>query len=202
MPKCVFDVPRYKLEMEIIYNVIKNEECGADIHEVHNIQDDSGGCTKYGISARFIEGLQKTGSFYYMPAHQYVKELTLDEAVGLYRQYFMGPLRKVPDAILPAVFSCAVNCGVGKSIRLLQQAVNVMNRDLIADGIPPLAVDGIIGPNTSTYVNHLCESSSDHLLSEFVRLWLAYYLEIANANPSQEKFLRGWRKRAEAYMPK
>lgn len=95
-------------------------------HEGGYVNDprDPGGETKFGISKRAY------------PAED-IKALTLDRAKELYRLDYWDPCRcdALPAWLRLMVFDTAVNQGVGKAARLLQDAVGA-------------AVDGKIGPKT------------------------------------------------------
>lgn len=77
-----------------------------------NDPSDPGGETRYGISKR---------------AHPAVstKELTLDEAKALYRQYYWDACLcdQLPWPLSLYVFDCAVNQGVSVSVKLMQRAL-------------------------------------------------------------------------------
>ena len=80
------------------------------------------------------------------------------------------------------VFSCAVNCGVGKAIQLLQKALG-------------LKIDGVIGPKTK----HAFLTSEKHkTLEEFYKYWEDWYKKIVAADSSQAVFLTGWQNRIKA----
>ena len=80
---------------------------------------DSGGATKFGISATAYPNVD-------------IKNLTREDAIALYRRDYWDKCRcvELPDAVRLAVFDSAVNQGTMTAIRILQKAVNVK-----ADGI-------------------------------------------------------------------
>lgn len=85
---------------------------------------DSGGLTKWGISQAAFPDTD-------------IRNLTKQDAIELYYKHYWKPAKcgELPFPIALVVFDCAVNQGVGASVKLLQESV----------GSPP---DGIVGPNT------------------------------------------------------
>jgi len=98
------------------------------------------------------------------------------------------------DEIGIELFDTAVNMGIHWASTFLQRTLNVLNRN--EKLYPDIIVDGAIGPGTIEALNTLLETDSPDL----VLLWLnvlqgARYIEIMEANPSLEKYARGWAKR-------
>jgi len=84
------------------------------------------------------------------------------------------------------VFDGAVNCGVRRGVKFLQEALNVIN-----EGKAQLATDGIIGKKTLAAV----AERSDALRSLCaVILWqrTLYYQSLAASKEAFRTFLRGW----------
>lgn len=73
---------------------------------------DPGGETNWGISKRSYPNLD-------------IKNLTRDQAAGIYLRDFWNPLGAAPDAIKFQVFDFAVNSGIQTAIRKLQAAIGV-----------------------------------------------------------------------------
>lgn len=88
-----------------------------------NDPQDPGGETKFGISKRAYP-------------QEDIPNLTLERAKFLYQRDYWTPLHgdELP-AIALCLFDCAINQGLGTSIRTLQQVMRV-------------AVDGAMGPQT------------------------------------------------------
>jgi lysozyme family protein len=92
-----------------------------------------------------------------------VRALTQKEAASIYEKNYWQAARcgSLPSGIDFAVFDCAVNQGVGRAARFLQQAANV-------------AVDGQIGPATLAAI---AQAPAQALLAEFMaRRMLSYGL--------------------------
>lgn len=97
----------------------------------------------------------------------------------------------IPSRLQAKLFDTAVNTGVGRATRLLQETLN---------GIEPpagLKVDGLIGPRTRAA---LCGRSEEAVLQAYARRQAAFYQGLAGRNPGQAKFLQGWLRRA-AWLP-
>lgn len=87
-------------------------------------QADPGGETKFGISKRSYPG-------------EDIRGMTLERAHEIYLRDYWGPAGcdGVPDGVRFDLFDMAVNSGVSRAVRTLQQAV----------GAVP---DGVLGPRT------------------------------------------------------
>jgi lysozyme family protein len=96
-----------------------------------NNSKDPGGETKFGISKRSYPHLD-------------IASLTLSDVRALYKRDFWDRAQcdRLPPSIAFDVFDCAVNSGIGQSIRFLQRAVGV-------------ADDGSVGPLTIAAVGRL-----------------------------------------------
>jgi len=140
--------------------------------------DDRGGETKYGISKRSYPNLD-------------IKNLTLNEARNIYyRDFWKTPhmnLDKFPYKIALELFDTGVNMGMPTARRILQEALNVLNRNqkLFKD----LRVDGWIGDKTLKAVSKV---KTKELLKTLNGLQFIKYYQIAENNKSQEKFFGGW----------
>ncbi|MEM5789119.1 MAG: glycosyl hydrolase 108 family protein [Syntrophobacteraceae bacterium] len=133
--------------------------------------DDSGGETKYGISKRAYP-------------HVDIKSLTLQDAREIYyRDYWQAarcPEIKYFDMAVK-LFELAVNAGVARAVRILQEAVVLLGGDLV--------VDGRIGPRTIQAVN---EFRNQKALLCAVKFLQAQHYVLLN----RPKYLAGWLIRA------
>src|SRR5260370_3822475 len=139
--------------------------------------EDPGSETKYEISKRSYPKLN-------------VKNLTFQQAAQIYERDFWEKIHgsKIQDqALANKLFDLAVNMGVGRAIRLLQEASGLCGL--------PLKEDGVLGTKTLTVIN-ICNSGA--LLLEFKALASSYYRELAHVHPALQRFLGGWLKRAAA----
>lgn len=119
---------------------------------------DPGGATNLGITLAVLQ------SYRGQPVSKDdVRMLTRDEAAAIYAKNYWEPARcgSLPSGVDFAVFDCAVNQGVGRAVRFLQQAANV-------------TADGKIGPQTLAAVKL---APAEALLAEFMaRRMLSYGL--------------------------
>lgn len=140
---------------------------------VTNDPDDSGGLTKFGISA-------------VSHPHLDILSLTREQARAIYEDEYL----KKPgiDQIEPAflrdnVLDFAVNCGIPVAIRTLQLLLGVER-------------DGQIGPDTLAAI---AATDAKVLNNKLCAARESYYFSLAQAHPKNRKFLRGWRARARKF---
>lgn len=140
---------------------------------------DRGGETKYGISKRAYPDLD-------------IKNLTLKDAQFLYYKDYWLPnsLSSFSTKISKELFDTSVNMGVAYAARMLQRALNLMNRN--ESDFKDLIKDGVIGSKTIEAYDKVNHSV---LLKVLNGLQFMRYVEICEYNPSQEKFFNGWMKR-------
>lgn len=151
---------------------------------------DSGGCTNFGISLRFLrevpaERLKKYGIFGEVTCHD-VQALTLDQAKLIYHDEFWiaAPFGKIANqAIANFVFDMCVQHGIGQGIKLLQRAIWAVQKKkgYVVD-------DGILGENT---LNAILQSQS--ILFMTLPSERAGLVRLICAERSKDKeFLDGW----------
>ena len=151
---------------------------------------DRGGPTMWGITQQVAR------------AHGYMgdmRKLPREFAVAIYMQvYWSEPGLDRVNAIAPEIavelFDVAVNMGTRWAGLFLQRALNALNRG--ESDYPDVAADGRIGALTIGALGGLLrrrkEPGLDVLLRAITCLRGARYIEIAEANPSQEAFVYGW----------
>jgi len=106
---------------------------------------------------------------------------------GFYRKNFWNPIKgdSLPDPVARELFDCAVNCGIGTAVRFLQRAIGV-------------ADDGAFGADTFRAVTtHLLSDGAGVLVEKLKSQRRERYARIAENDPSQAKFLKGWMRRAD-----
>ena len=104
-----------------------------------------------------------------------------------YRREFWNRVRgdALPDSVAAEVFDCAVNCGVGTAARFLQRAVGVKD-------------DGAIGQDTLRATAGYIETRGiPALVADLKQQRRERYTRIAQNDPSQQRFLKGWLRRAD-----
>ncbi|MEK8050951.1 glycosyl hydrolase 108 family protein [Ideonella sp. DXS22W] len=141
---------------------------------------DPGGATNKGITQKvYDEWRGRQG----LPARS-VKELEDSEMHALYESGYWLPPKcdKLDDPLNLVQFDTAVNMGVGRAARFLQQAVGA-------------GVDGSIGPGTLQCVAN-CDPGD--ALENYCNTREAYYKNLVAGNPKLGVFLKGWMNRLNA----
>ena len=139
-----------------------------------NHPSDPGGMTNLGVTKRVWE--EWTGK----PATEAdMRGLTIEMVTPLYKKRFWDAIRgdDLPSGVDLCVFDCAVNAGVGRASRFLQQAVGVV-------------ADGAIGPKTLEAVTKM---SADELIEKFCDLRESHYKSLSTFNV----FGKGWMRRLD-----
>lgn len=156
---------------------------------------DKGGITKYGVSIEFLKDCyevdaNKLEEFDITPlpvSRQTIKNLTKQQAMDLFWWRFWDKLRldrfNVKLAIV--LYDCAVNHGISRAVKFVQQACNSLGENI--------EVDGKLG-NVTTSV--ILAVDQEHLANYIIGLRKAFYRRIVDNNPSQSVFLKGWLNRA------
>ena len=133
---------------------------------------DPGGMTNLGVTKRVWE--EWTGK----PATEADMRALTPEMVGpLYKTRYWDAVRgdDLPSGVDLCVFDCAVNAGVGRASKFLQQAVGV-------------TADGQIGPKT---VEATTAKPADEVVAKFCDLREAHYKSL----PTFATFGKGWMRR-------
>jgi lysozyme family protein len=143
-----------------------------------NDPNDYGGETNFGISKRAYPNLD-------------IKALDRETVIGIYyRDYWCKFLGDKLDsqAIAEELMDSAVNMGWCRSVKFLQEALN-----LLTDA--GLAVDGLVGPKTIDAANAYKYPGA--IVKVLNGLQFARYREIIEKDPTQRKFFRSWLARVE-----
>ena len=156
-----------------------------------NDPTDRGGATKYGIT----EAVARANGY-----KAQMKDLPVDVAKAIYKKQYWTALRfdqvnTINSKVAEELLDTGVNCGVVFAKPLLQRALNLLNNQG-KEGWSDLAVDGIYGPATlsalKTYLAKCGKDGETALLRVLNILQGNRYIEIAERNPSQEKYFYGW----------
>lgn len=143
-----------------------------------NDPHDAGGETKYGISKRSYPNLD-------------IKNLTVEQATEIYIRDFWNKNRigEIADQTTAnIVFRFIVHAGASRAVRLLQDSLNTFVPIVTA-----IRVDGALGAMTLQAIGSIRPSRlQDSLRVNICR----YYLELVLNKPTQEKYFKGWIKRA------
>jgi len=136
-------------------------------------KDDAGGETNLGVTvgawSAYLGRPIKPGE---------MKALTKSDVKPFYKKMYWDKVRgdDLPKGVDYAVFDFAVNAGPGRAAKFLQQSV----------GATP---DGAIGPGTMALV---AKTIPTDILQKFAQQKEAFYNSLAEKNPTQQKFLKGW----------
>lgn len=139
-----------------------------------NHKDDPGGRTNLGVTQRVWE--EWTGK----PAtEEDMRGLTIEMVSPLYKKRYWDAVRgdDLPSGVDLCVFDCAVNAGVGRASRFLQQSVGVV-------------ADGAIGPKT---LEAVIKMPADELIEKFCNLREAHYKSLSTF----ATFGKGWMRRLD-----
>lgn len=137
-----------------------------------NHPDDPGGMTNLGVTKRVWE--EWTGK----PAgEQEMRSLTPAMVSPLYKKRYWDAVRgdDLPSGVDLCVFDCAVNAGVSRASKFLQQAI----------GVP---ADGVIGPKTLAAVT---AKPAEEVIEAFCDLREAHFKSLSTFNV----FGKGWMNR-------
>lgn len=136
---------------------------------------DPGGMTNLGVTKRVWE------EWIGRPAtEQDMRSLTVDKVTPLYKKRYWDAVRgdDLPSGVDLCVFDCAVNAGVGRSSKFLQQVVGVTQ-------------DGQIGPKTLAAV---AKKEPQTIIGEFCHLREAHYKSLSTF----ATFGKGWMRRLDS----
>ncbi|NLD68692.1 MAG: hypothetical protein GX644_07725 [Limnobacter sp.] len=146
--------------------------------------DDPGGATNRGVTQAVYDRWRQAAGL----ARRAVRELADDEMHAIYESGYWRPPRC--DALAGPLdlvqFDTAVNMGVGRAARFLQQAAGA-------------TVDGQIGPKTLECVKNCAHSE---LVSGYCQIREQFYRELVQRKPRMQLFLKGWMNRLDALRAK
>lgn len=159
---------------------------------------DKGGKTMYGITENVARAFGYGGPMQMLP---------LATAKKIYKQRYWD-LQRLDDvdALSPAIayemYDTGVNAGISRSVRWLQESLNLLNRQ--AKDYDDITEDGVMGPLTvHTLRRFLARRGKDGervLLTSLNVFQGQHYRELARQDPSQEDFYYGWL-RTRVVMP-
>lgn len=146
---------------------------------------DPGGATKYGITESVAR------------RHGYdVRELTKDEAVGIYWQDYwdalgLERLARTSTRAALEVFDTAVNAGLSRATRIAQEALReIFEADL--------ELDGKMGPQTMGALVHVAGRYEKQLVAALNLYQGAFYVHLLRrGHPAARPAIKGWMQRLE-----
>lgn len=179
------------------YNITLKHE-GGYVNDIH----DAGGETYRGISRKFnpswpgwkIVDSSRFGDF---PNTLYRNPTLTMKVKDFYKEKYwdINLLDQCnSQKIANEMFDTAVNMGVARTVKFLQRALNLLNKnEKLYNNI---VEDGIVGQNTiktlNTYLNKKDES---YLYKVLNILQGQHYINYMTKSPVQEKYAYGWLKR-------
>lgn len=146
-----------------------------------NNQNDRGGATNCGITQAVYDDWRVGKGF----GRQPVNGISGDEVKAIYfsRYWLLGKCDQLPAPLDYVHFDGCVNHGVGQAARFLQRALCV-------------AADGAIGPITLAAVREKdCAHSIDNVCDDILHQREEFYDRLAETDPRQKVFLKGWHNR-------
>jgi len=153
----------------------------------NDIKSDKGGATNWGISLRFLKGINEDIDGDGLITYLDIKKLTRSQAIELYHDNFWKPLyERFPDKLAMKVFDVSVNAGSSRAHILLQRALNKLGSKL--------KVDGLVGNATLT---EIAKYTDQTIVNAYCEVQLEFYKGLVLKDASQEKFLAGWTNRAK-----
>jgi lysozyme family protein len=151
------------------------------------INGDSGGATKFGISLSWYRGKVDPRA-----TRDTIKALTEDNAKSLYKKYFWDDPKIFMisnQAIASKIFDIGVNTGPSQSIKLAQRALFSLY------GLNCVNDDGVLGQLTISKINSV-ETDRNAYLCSLKTAYADFYRMLASKEHNNRQFLNGWLKRA------
>ncbi len=152
--------------------------------------DDRGGATNYGITERVAAEHGYRGSMRDLPQ-------ALAEKIYLKTYWHAMKLDDISaraPALAIAMLDYGVHSGTKRAARQLQEVLNVLSNN--GRRWPAIEVDGCIGSQTLTAMDAMLKLrgvSCGHTLANTLNaLRLAWLVELARRDPSQQAFAQGW----------
>jgi lysozyme family protein len=155
-----------------------------------NNPDDLGGPTMWGITEKVARSVGYVGD---------MRKLSRDQAFKIYLHlYWYAPgfdkVAGLSEKAADELCDTGVNCGVATAGKILQRALNLLNRQ--QKDYEDLTVDGQIGPGTmQALAKFLAKRDAEGeavLLRTLNILQGARYIEITESREANETFFYGW----------
>lgn len=166
-----------------------------------NDPNDPGGATNYGVTIHTMRrlGLDLDGDGDVDEAD--VRALTRERAVEIFiEHYFRRPrIFQLPEVLQATVFDMQVNAG-SNAVRILQRLLRDIRHDI--------AVDGVIGPQTTAAAQAAVDAAGDRTVYNAYGIARRnYYYRIGDRRPLSRRYARrrdggkgGWIQRAEEFI--
>lgn len=153
----------------------------------NDVKHDKGGATNWGVSLRFLKGINEDIDGDGLITYLDIKKMTRSQAIEIYFDNFWKPLYdRFPDKLAMKVFDVSVNAGSSRAHILLQRALNRLGAKLV--------VDGLLGQAT---LNSIAKYPEQAIVNSFCEVQLEFYRGLVARDASQSIFLAGWTNRAK-----
>ncbi len=185
-------------KFEKAFNKIKKLEAGYVFDK-----DDKGGETYEGIARNYHPDWEGWGIIDQLKNEKKFPESLksnkeLNAAVkSFYKDKFWDVLEldNYPDIIALELFEEAVNCGIKRAVRFMQNTANILNNN--QKYYPDIRVDGVLGKKTKEAFAKCIKRHDKQTVFNVLNIFQgAFYLELMIKNPVYEKYI-GWFKRVE-----
>ena len=135
-----------------------------------NHPEDPGGETNFGIAKRSYPDLD-------------IAKLSKHDAKQIYKEDYWDRVKgdELPPAIALMVFDTAVNMGISRASKFLQEVVNAK------------PIDGIIGSKTVANTKNAFKNAPEFVLTSYANKRLDHYKKLSTF----ETFGKGWTRRVE-----
>jgi lysozyme family protein len=134
---------------------------------------DAGGATMKGVTFAVFKEFKRNPHL----TKDDLKNISDQDIHDIYKQlYWDKHGDDLPAGIDYAVFDSAVNMGVGRASKLIQEAVGV-------------TADGVLGPASLSAIQ---KADPKELIEKFSELKNNFYHGIVESRPDQVKYLNGW----------
>lgn len=162
-----------------------------------NDPKDAGGPTNHGVSLyKYAKGkpeldLDGDGDI----DIDDIKLVTPEIAIDLYvKDFYVAPnFSKLPQPLDAQAFDLAVNAGAKRSGIVFQRALNALGANL-------RSIDGVLGRMTLEAVPKILNAKGMKALNnQFVAERIRFYEGLVATKPSNAKFLKGWKNRANEF---
>jgi len=152
-----------------------------------NHPNDKGGETNYGITIAVARKHGYDGPMKDIPMHVVRKIYK----IGYWDTQSLDAVAATHPEIADEMFECGVNCGTRTSATFLQRALNLMTK-------AALKTDGKIGPASLNALAQIRTEADKATLHKILNvLQGARYIFLAEENPTQKAFIRGWLTRVD-----
>jgi len=135
---------------------------------------DAGGATMKGVTFAVFKEFKRNPHL----TKDDLRNISNQDIHDIYKQLYWDKIHgdDLPAGIDYAVFDSAVNMGVGRASKFIQEAVGV-------------TADGVLGPASLSAIQ---KADPKELIEKFSELKNNFYHGIVESRPDQVKYLNGW----------